>query len=160
MSRKLEAMPGVLRALRAVFGIAILALSPVLSAEEPESALQNGEMFDLEAAEQLYKRRCGACHSLEHNRVGPRHENVFGSAAGSISDFRYSRALQNLDIVWDEETLDVWLQNPPKFAPGTFMGFSLRRIEEREVIIQYLKHTAGDQGLSENASPDDTVPDG
>lgn len=87
----------------------------------------------------LYNRRCTACHSLDQNRIGPRHRDVYGRAAGSVSGFRYSKTLQELDIVWTEETLDPWLASPTTFAPGTRMGFRLKKPEERMAIIAYLK---------------------
>lgn len=58
-----------------------------------------------------------------------------------MPDFRYSPALQDLDIVWDAETLDAWLKNPGAVAPGTSMGFRVRKPEDRAAIIQYLEST-------------------
>lgn len=89
--------------------------------------------------ESLYQRRCGACHALDRNRVGPAHRGVYGRAAGAVPGFRYSKALQALDIVWNNETLDLWLQNPTSFAPGTGMGFRLGKADERNAIIIYLQ---------------------
>tara|TARA_R100000005_G_scaffold33903_1_gene15466 strand:- start:7370 stop:7708 length:339 start_codon:yes stop_codon:yes gene_type:complete len=93
----------------------------------------------MEQGEKLYDRRCGGCHSLDNNRIGPRHRGVYGSKAGSVPDFNYSKALQKLDVIWTDETLDRWLKNPTAFAEGTSMGFRLRKANEREAIIQYLK---------------------
>lgn len=137
-------------ALRALFSIAILAAFLPIQAQDASSpdeghpsviveanSVLTGEAFD--QAENLYQRKCGACHSLDHNRVGPSHRGVFGAKAGSVDDFRYSRALQSLDVIWDEKTLDEWLQNPPRFARGTSMGFSVQNAEERAQIIAYLK---------------------
>lgn len=141
------------RSLRSTFGIAILAVVPPAFAQDPaDPPILAGQAF--EQAERLYQARCGACHSLDHNRVGPRHRGVYGAPAGRLSDFRYSRALQELDVIWTEETLDEWLQNPPKFARGTAMGFSLRRGDERETIINYLKSVS----VSQAATPDDSNP--
>jgi|GEM_PF-1079905 len=87
----------------------------------------------------LYQRRCAACHSLDQNRIGPKHRGLYGRAAGSVADFRYSPALQRLNIIWTAETLDIWLKNPTAFAPGTAMGFRVADPDDRKMIILYLK---------------------
>lgn len=87
----------------------------------------------------LYQARCGACHSLDANRVGPRHRNVFGRGAATVPGFRYSKALKKLKIRWTAENLDAWLANPSSLAPGTSMGFRLTKANERQAIIAYLK---------------------
>lgn len=87
----------------------------------------------------LYQRKCGACHSLDQNRVGPRHRGVYGRASAAVPGFQYSAALRKLEIVWTEETLDTWLRSPTRLAPGTSMGFQLSRAEERAAVIAYLK---------------------
>lgn len=94
---------------------------------------------DAVRGEALYQRRCAACHSIDQNRIGPKHENTFGSKAGSVEDFAYSKALKELDVVWNEATLDQWLQNPAAMAPGTRMGFRLTNEQERADVIAYLR---------------------
>lgn len=86
----------------------------------------------------LYSQRCGACHSLDTDRVGPRHRGVVGRRAGSVPGFRYSRALAGANIVWTRETLDRWLRSPRAMVPGTTMGFSLANAGERRAVIDYL----------------------
>jgi cytochrome c len=36
--------------------------------------------------EQIY-RRCQGCHSIDANRVGPRHTGLFGRRAGGLDDY-------------------------------------------------------------------------
>lgn len=91
------------------------------------------------SGKQLYTRRCGACHSVDQNRVGPRHRGVFGRKAGSVSDFTYTKALKKLNLVWNEKNLDRWLTNPTAMAPGTAMGFRVKKPAERRAIVEYLK---------------------
>src|SRR5687767_3291657 len=58
---------------------------------------------------------CAACHSLEPERslTGPSLSGVWGRKAGSLDGFaRYSRALKESGLVWNEQTLDRWLRDP------------------------------------------------
>ena len=71
---------------------------------------------------QIYQR-CLACHSLEHNRSGPRHCGLLGRRAGSVPGFEYSPAMKRSKLVWNEKTLNRFLADPPKAVPGTTMIF-------------------------------------
>jgi cytochrome c len=92
----------------------------------------------------IYEAKCGACHSLDANRVGPKHRGIFGRMAGTVPDFRYSRALKSLRIVWNAQTLDRWLQNPTAMAPGTAMGVRLSSAQDRADVIAYLRQHSPD----------------
>jgi cytochrome c len=89
--------------------------------------------------QELYESRCGGCHSIDQNRVGPAHQGVFGRKAGSASDYSYSVAVKNSDIVWNETTLDAWLTNPEALIPGQKMGYSVTEAINRADLIAYLK---------------------
>jgi cytochrome c len=87
--------------------------------------------------------RCEGCHSIEANRVGPRHAGLFGRKAGSLTDFEYSDALKKSGIVWNEKTLDTWLKDPNAMVPGNIMAVSLvPDPKDRADVIAFLK-TAG-----------------
>lgn len=90
------------------------------------------------SGEQLYEQRCSGCHSLDSNRIGPRHAGLSGRRAGSIEDFDYSPALKASKIVWTSVTLKRWLADPEALIPGQRMGYRLGNAEERERIITYL----------------------
>lgn len=85
-----------------------------------------------------YEARCGGCHSVEMNRVGPKHRGVFGRKAGAVADYSYSAALKKSGLTWDAATLDKWLAGPPKLVPGTKMGVSVADAKDRADIIAYL----------------------
>ena len=43
-------------------------------------------------------------------------------------------------IVWGEDTLEVYLQDPKKYIPGTKMVFAgLKKKQDRDNLIAYLK---------------------
>jgi cytochrome c len=88
---------------------------------------------------EIYESHCGACHSLDANRVGPMHRGVFGRKAGIVPGFNYTHALKTSGIVWRAQALDRWLSGPSKMVPGTAMGFSLSSAQDRADVIAYLK---------------------
>jgi cytochrome c len=87
----------------------------------------------------VYANRCGGCHSVEVNRVGPAHRGVVGRRAGTAPGFVYSPALKNATLTFNEATLDRWLTNPQATVPGTRMFFRLGAAQERADVIAYLK---------------------
>jgi cytochrome c len=97
---------------------------------------------DAESGRALYQSRCAACHSLDYNGVGPAHRGVFGRPAAQAKGFAYSDALKASRWVWTEDTLDRWLADPEKAAPGQRMGVSVPDPKERADLIAYLKKDA------------------
>jgi cytochrome c len=90
----------------------------------------------------LYEARCSVCHSMDHNGVGPAHRGVYGRAAASAPDFKYSDALKASRIVWGDKTLDRWLADPEKAVPGQRMYVSVPNKKERADLIAYLKEAS------------------
>jgi len=99
---------------------------------------------DAARGEAIYQR-CLACHSLEHDRVGPRHCGLFGRRAGTLPGYAYSPAMKKHGVTWNEETLDHFLENPLKTVPATKMGYSgVKNPQERADLIAYLKQATAD----------------
>jgi cytochrome c len=97
-----------------------------------------------ERGEEIYTR-CLACHTLAHNRVGPRHCGLFGRKAGSVPNYAYSAAMKKYGVTWNNETLDHFIENPLKAMPGTKMGYAgVKDPQERADLIAYLKQATGD----------------
>jgi cytochrome c len=99
---------------------------------------------DAEDSSQQGKRAvevCLACHTVDKsNGLGPSLAGVVGRAAGSIPGFRYSRAMRNAKIVWDERTLNAYVADPQKVIPGNAMPFAgIPDGRERAEVIEYLK---------------------
>lgn len=93
---------------------------------------------DAATGKQLYESRCIGCHSIDSNRVGPLHRGVVGRRVGSVTDYGYSDALKQSDIIWSPTTLDQWLSNPEALIPGQKMGYALSEATERADVIAYL----------------------
>ncbi len=109
-------------------GSALLALcTPALAAGNADAGLA------------LYRARCSACHSLDYNGVGPAHRGVFGRGAALAPGFAYSDALKSSHLIWDEASLERWLADPEKVAPGQRMGINVPDAKDRADLIAYLK---------------------
>jgi cytochrome c len=120
-----------------VFVLVFAALLPV-HAEEMASA------GDPVRGAAIYER-CGACHSLERNRTGPRHCGLIGRKAGSVPGFHYSKAMKQSGIVWSRPTLDKFLENPRQDVPGTIMTYAgVKDARERADLIAYLERANAD----------------
>jgi len=114
---------------------ALAAVALLLSPHSPA----RGTDGDPTRGEQIY-HRCQGCHSIDANRVGPRHAGLFGRHAGSLDDYNYSDAMRASGVVWNEITLDQFLTVPRKFIPGTKMPFAgIPDAQERADLIAYLK---------------------
>ena len=96
---------------------------------------------DVAKGEKVFKR-CKACHyaDKEKNKTGPYLVDVIGRKAGSIDGYKYSKAMRESQLVWDEATLTAYLKAPKKFLKGTKMAFAgLKKEADIKNVIAYLK---------------------
>ena len=86
---------------------------------------------------------CAACHSLRPNQnmTGPSLAGVWKRKAGSLESFsRYSPALKSASIVWDDKTLDEWINDPQHVVPGNQMTFAgIKDAGQRADLLAFLK---------------------
>jgi cytochrome c oxidase assembly protein subunit 11 len=94
---------------------------------------------DPKRGEVLFAERCGACHAVDRNKVGPMLGGAFGRKAGAASGYKYSHALREAPASWSAGTLDKWLADPRKFIPGVRMPVRVLDPTTRRDIIAYLK---------------------
>jgi cytochrome c len=118
-------------------GIAVLAALAAISVPGAAPA-QNKSLSGAD----LYKAKCGSCHSIAASKIGPAHKGVFGRKAGSVPSYAYSPALRASGITWNDQTLDRWLQGPQKMVKGSKMFLTVPNAAERAAIIAYLKSPA------------------
>ena len=101
----------------------------------PGAAAESG---DAQRGEAAYEARCGGCHALAADRIGPRHAGLIGRRAGSVASFDYSPALRASTVVWDAALLMRWLADPEAVVPGQRMGYRLDDAQLRADIVAYL----------------------
>lgn len=86
--------------------------------------------------------KCMVCHTLEagQNRVGPSLFDIVGKPAGSVAGFKYSPAMTESDIVWNDEALHGYLKNPKAFMPRNRMMFpGVPSAQDRADVIAFLQ---------------------
>ena len=87
-------------------------------------------------------KKCVTCHSLQEgkNKIGPSLYNLLDRKIGSVEGYKYSKAMKNSSVVWDEESLDKFLTKPRKFIPKTKMSFrGIKNKSLRDDLISFLK---------------------
>ncbi|WP_417669754.1 c-type cytochrome [Roseibium sp.] len=119
--------------------LSLAALHTTASASEP----------DIAAGEKAFKA-CKSCHQVGTNAangIGPHLDGLFGRIAGSLPGFKYSSAMKakgENGLLWNEETLNAYLEKPNVFVPGTRMSYrGMSEMTDRRNIIAYLKDVTG-----------------
>jgi cytochrome c2 len=99
---------------------------------------------DAAMGEKVFKK-CAACHAVgdgAKHKVGPHLNEVFGRIAGSLEDYKYSKAMIAAGgdgLAWDEASLATYLEKPRDMIKGTKMAFAgLRKQDEVDNVIAYL----------------------
>src|SRR5262245_6092610 len=116
---------------------AFMAMGALGSAAAQEGNAEEGaEVF----------KKCRACHDVgpdAKNKVGPLLNGIIGRKAGTIDGFAYSDANKTAGsggLVWTEDVLFKYLENPLTFMKGTKMAFAgLKDAQDRKDVIAYLK---------------------
>jgi cytochrome c2 len=91
-------------------------------------------------------KKCKICHQVgdsAKNQVGPMLNGIVGRKAGTVEGFAYSPAMKEVGekgMVWTEENLTKYVENPKDFIPKNKMAFvGLKTDKERADVIAYLQ---------------------
>ena len=117
----------------------ILAFTVAMALAMP-LALAEG---DAAAGEKVFKK-CKACHVIDSDKskLGPSLQGIFGRTSGTVASFekKYSKAMKEAAIVWDDTTIDAYLADPKGYIPKNKMAFvGLKKEADRANIIAYMK---------------------
>ena len=94
---------------------------------------------DAEHGKVLYQA-CIACHSERPDALGPSLKGVVGRRSASLEDFRYSNPMQRANLVWDENNLRAYIQDPQAKVKGNRMPYGgVTNAKDVDDIIAYLK---------------------
>ncbi len=108
----------------------------------PDQPIDNGQ--------KQFARKCSVCHSLtasSKRRAGPTLYGVFGRKVGAVEDYPYSEELTEMDLVWNEETIDLLFKDGPDVVtPGSKMPVQrIKGKQDRADLISYLKRATAPQ---------------
>merc|ERR1712126_166116 len=94
----------------------------------------------------IFAKACAQCHTIDKgskHKQGPNLNGVWNRKTGGADGFAYTEANKAKGIEWNAETLDVYLENPKKYIPGTKMVFAgLKKKKDRSDLIAYIKEAS------------------
>ena len=133
-------------------------VSSVSSTESNAEDLEPGNIMTVFASTsatdgaKIFKK-CAACHSIAQggaNKIGPALWGVLGRKAGSVPDYKYSKAMAAYGKPWSFEEMNGFLIKPKDWVKGTKMSFAgLKNAKERAAVILYMNENT-DSPLSLN----------
>src|SRR5262249_39818942 len=105
-----------------------------------DSFVDGASAKDAEHGAQIFNM-CAACHATDNStRLGPSLHGIVGRRSATVSGFRYSRAMKNANITWDEKSLDEYIAEPQGMVPGTTIALTcIASYCDRADLIAYLE---------------------
>ena len=125
----------------------ITAVASNTTTETNSASSESGNimaLFSSTSAEEGAKvfKKCAACHSIAEgggNKIGPALWGVLGRPAGTIPDYKYSKAMAAHGKNWSFEEMNGFLIKPKDWIKGTKMSFAgLKKAEDRAAVILYM----------------------
>ena len=94
---------------------------------------------DIDHGKTLYQT-CAACHTERQDALGPSLKGIFGRKSAALEDFRYSNAMRRANLVWNDDNLRAYIQDPQAKVKGNRMPYGgMTDAKDVDDIIAYLK---------------------
>ena len=91
--------------------------------------------------EKIFKK-CIACHTITKggkNKIGPAIFGILGGKSGSVSNYKYSKALLAHGKTWGFEEINAFLTKPQAYIKGTKMAFGgISNEKDRASVILFM----------------------
>jgi len=129
----------------------VTSVADTTSAEESSVGSEPGDIMALFASVSAAEgakvfKKCAACHSIAEggaNKIGPALWGVIGRKAGSVPDYKYSKALAGYSKNWSFEEMNGFLIKPKDWIKGTKMSFAgLKNAKDRASVILYMNENS------------------
>ena len=108
-------------------------------------AALSSELGDVDNGKVVFKK-CKSCHAVGEgakNKVGPQLNGIFGRAAGSLDDVKYSKSMTRAGddgLIWTQEILDAFIENPKALVSKTRMSFrGIKDADDRADLLAFLR---------------------
>ena len=125
----------------------VASVTTVASTTSTETSSDTGNIMALFASTSAAEgakvfKKCAACHSIVEggkNKIGPALWGVLGRQAGSLPDYKYSKAMAAYGKKWSFEEMNGFLIKPKDWIKGTKMSYAgLKSEKERAAVILYM----------------------
>ena len=125
----------------------VASVTTVASTTSTETSSETGNIMALFASTSAAEgakvfKKCAACHSIAEggkNKIGPALWGVLGRQAGSLPDYKYSKAMAAHGKKWSFEEMDGFLLKPKNWIKGTKMSYAgLKKEKDRAAVILYM----------------------
>ena len=134
---------------KSAYQVADVSTTATTETTSASSSTGSGDIMALLAStnvadgEKVFKK-CAACHSIAKgggNKIGPALWGVLGRKAGSVSDYKYSKAMIAHGKKWSFEEMNGFLIKPKDWIKGTKMSFmGLKKESERAAVILFMNN--------------------
>ena len=125
----------------------VASVTTVASTTSAETSSETGNIMALFASTSAAEgakvfKKCATCHSIAEggkNKIGPALWGVLGRQAGSLPDYKYSKAMAAYGKKWSFEEMNGFLIKPKDWIKGTKMTYAgLKSEKERAAVILYM----------------------